>query len=95
MATGNKKSNFRIEIDGIKESEQNLKTLKEEVDKLTASLKKSGMSNSEYVKTQNQLNTAIQKYNTYAKQHNKEVKENTTAVTQNTVAWEVYLGIFA
>jgi len=83
MATGNKKSNFRIEIDGIKESQNNLNKLKAEVDRLSASLKKVDSTTAEYAKTQKELHTATQKLNTFTKQHNKEVKESTAAVKQN------------
>ena len=78
MATGNKKSNFSINIES-KAAEASIKRLQAEVDKLTASLKKSGISNSEYVKTQNKLITA-------EKLLNKEIKEHTKVLNQDTVS---------
>ena len=77
MATGNKKSNFSINIES-KAAEASIKKLQSEVEKLTASLKKSGITNSQYVETQNKL-IAVEK------QLNKEIKENTTVVTKNSV----------
>lgn len=78
MATGNKKSNFSIDIQ-TKAAEAKIKRLKDEVDNLTASLKKSGMTNSQYVETQNKLITA-------EKLLNKEIKSHTKLLNQDTVS---------
>ncbi|MCP4482268.1 MAG: hypothetical protein GY817_05740, partial [bacterium] len=78
MATGNKKSNFSIDIQ-TKAAEAKIKRLKDEVDNLTASLKKSGMTNSQYVETQNKLITA-------EKLLNKEIKDHTKLLNQDTVS---------
>ena len=78
MATGNKKSNFSIDIQ-TKAAEAKIKRLKDEVDNLTASLKKSGMTNSQYVETQNKLINA-------EKQLNKEIKNHTKLLNQDTVS---------
>lgn len=77
MATGNKKSNFSINIES-KAAEASIKKLQSEVEKLTASLKKSGITNSKYLETQNKL-IAVEK------QLNKEIEENTTIVSKNSV----------
>ncbi len=78
MATGNKKSNFSIDIQ-TKAAEASIKKLQSEVEKLTASLKKSGITNSQYVETQNKLINA-------EKQLNKEIKQHTVLLNKDTVS---------